>query len=187
MTAPKDRFKIPALYKKLLALAIVIGPIYWLMFTEDGRRRTDLVVLSLKGDPFVALRLDILGPQANEQAIREFLPRLTWECDDAPSAFGEHHCLAPIGAFNDAPAHYLLTYFDQGGLSAMKVVYRSPYHDWLVGLNRSMLGDPGPPLQGVLRWKTERGLVLMQARPDPDREEPSLLWLSAELAARLGG
>ena len=39
-----------SLYKRLFLLFLVLGPFFWLMFTEDGKRRTDLVLLSLLKD-----------------------------------------------------------------------------------------------------------------------------------------
>ena len=146
-----DRFKIPSLYKKLLALAIVIGPIYWLMLTDDGRRRTDIVVLSLKGEPTVELRLDILGASATEDKIREFLPQVDWQCENTRTPFGERNCIASIAAFNDTPAHYMVVYFDDQGLSAVKIAYRHAYHGWLRALQQQSLGAPRETAPGVLR------------------------------------
>lgn len=183
LTKP-DRFKIPALYKKLLLLVMVIGPIYWLMFTDDGRRRTDLVILTLLGHPSVELRLDILAPAATEQEFREFLPDVEWQCRNTRSPFGERSCLSTIASFNDAPARNLVLYFEENAFQAMKVVYRSGYHDWLVALLRDMLGDPATSAGGVLQWDTGKGLVLMQEQLSGQGEEPALMWLSIERARK---
>jgi hypothetical protein len=182
MTKPDRRFKIPALYKKLLLLAIVVGPMYWLMFTEDGRRRTDLVALSLAGDPSVELRLDILASAATEDEFRQFLPDAEWQCKNAHSPFGERSCVSPIASFNDAPSHYLVLYFENNALQAMKVVYRRGYHDWLVTLVKEMLGAPSPGSRNVLQWDTGKGLVLMQTQLAEQDGEPTLMWLSLERA-----
>jgi hypothetical protein len=179
----QNRFRIPTLYKKFLLLAIVIGPIYWLMFTEDGRRRTDIVFLTLAGDPSVELRLDILASGASEEDFREFLPDIAWKCENQRTDFGERNCVSPIAAFNDAPAHYLVLYFDTSRLNAMKVVYRRGYHDWLVRQLRQMLGEPVSSDEGILQWTTDKGLILMPRRLLPEGDDPTMLWLSAELAA----
>lgn len=175
------RFQIPALYKKLLLVAVVLGPIYWLMLTEDGRRRVDLVFLSLFGDPSVQLDLGVLGSAANEQQLREFLPALQWACEDKPAAFGVRNCVAKIGAFNDTPAHFLVSYFDQSqSLRAMKMVYRRAYHGWLLSHLSRGLGKPIEDAGGVLRWTTSRGVVLLKAKITDADPEPAMIWLAAE-------
>ena len=186
MTQPDRRFRIPALYKKLLLFVIVAGPIFWLMFTEDGRRRTDLVALSLAGDPSVELRLDILASVATEEKFHEFLPDVTWQCQNTHSPFGERSCVSPIASFNDAPAHYLVLYFQNNALQAMKVVYRRSYHDWLVALVDEMLGTPAPA-GDVLQWDTGKGLVLMQKQLAEQDGEPTLMWLSVGQARERAG
>jgi hypothetical protein len=180
-----DRFKIPRFYKTLLALTVVIGPITWLMLTEDGRRRTDLMILGFKGEHMVEMRLDTLAAAATEAQVRQFLPQVKWQCHEGRNAFGDLSCVSPIGAFNDTPAHYLVMYYEAQALQAMKVVYRGGYHGHLTGLLRRMLG-PGENLDGILQWVTDRGLVLVQAELSEDAAEPTLLWLSAEQAARRG-
>ena len=86
-----NRFKIPALYKKLMAVIAVIGPIYWLMLTDDGRRRTDLVVLYLAGEPTVELRLDTLASAASEERFREFVPDVEWQCENTRTPVRRTH------------------------------------------------------------------------------------------------
>jgi hypothetical protein len=186
MSSTENRFRIPTLYKRLLALAIVIGPMWWLLFTEDGRRRTDLAVLFLRGDAAVALDLALLGPQADEPQLRRFLPQLGWHCADGPGEFGDRRCHADIGSFNQTPAHRLTVYFRDGHLNALQVRYRQPYHNWLRSLNRRLLGSPAGGDPGVLQWHTPRGVVLMPANPSTDGAPPSLLWLSTAQAARSG-
>jgi hypothetical protein len=183
MVEPR-RFQIPLLYKRLLALALIIGPIGWLMGTEDGRRRTDLVALHLMGQPDVDLRLDILGAAATEQKVRAFLPELHWQCEDRAGAFGTHSCAAPIGSFDGTPAHYLVVYFTGDALQAMKVVYRARHHRWLTGELRRMLGAPTQTAAAVLQWTTSRGLVLLPVHVPPEAEQETLLWLSTDLARR---
>ena len=181
MTNP-NRFKIPSLYKKLMLLIIVIGPIYWLMFTEDGQRRTDLVVLNLAGNPGVELRLDILASAASEEQIRKFLPDVEWQCRNDATPFGERTCVSPISGFNDTPAHYMTLYFEQDALQAMKVVYRRAYHKWLGSQLGHILGGPPTIESGVAQWNTGKGLVLMQEQLSETREEPTLMWLSTKRA-----
>ena len=179
-----SRFKIPTLYKRLLAVIAVIGPIYWLMLTDDCRRRTDLVVLYLAGDPTVELRLDTLSSAADEEQFRDYLPDVEWQCENSRTPFGERTCLTPIGSFNDTPSHYLVLYFEENALQAMKVAYREHYHEFLTQQLTRMLGRPTGGEEGVLQWKTENGLVLVQKELPTDVEKPTLMWLSAEQARK---
>ncbi len=41
------KIKIPKLYKRLLLIVIVVGPMWWLIFTEDGQRRSDMFMLRM--------------------------------------------------------------------------------------------------------------------------------------------
>ncbi len=179
-----NRFKIPSLYKRLMAVIAVIGPIYWLMLTEDGRRRTDLVVLYLSGDPTVELRLDTLASSATEEQFREFVPDVAWQCENTRTFFGERTCMSPIGSFNDTPSHYMVLYYEENALQAMKVAYRENYQEWLTTQLGQMLGQPASGGNGVLQWSTGNGLVLIQEKLPPDAEKPTLMWLSTEQARK---
>ncbi len=169
------RFRIPRFYKTLLALAVITGPITWLMFTEDGRRRTDLMVLGLKGEHMVEMRLDTLASVFGEDKMREFLPDIQWQCSNNHTPLGERNCTSRIGAFNNTPAHFLVMYFETNALQAMKLVYLSDYHQHLRNVLTSMLGKP-EEVGGVTQWPTQYGMVLL---PE-DSAEPSMMWLSAE-------
>ena len=169
-----------------MLLAIVAGPIIWLMFTDDGRRRTDVVMLTLFGGEEMNLRLDTLASTATEQAIREFLPALEWDCAQAPGPFGSRACATKIASFNGTPAYSSVIYTDGDYLQAIKVVYRPRYHGWLKGELRRQLGEPAFDPGDVLRWTTPRGLVLLPSVIAPEEPEPSLMWIAAERAAQGG-
>ena len=185
MTEKSRRFKIPRLYKTILALTVVIGPFSWLMFTEDGQRRADLMILAFKDSPFIEMRLDTLASSATESQVREFLPDVVWQCQNNRTPFGERNCVTPIGAFNDTPAHYVVMYFENDALQAMKIVYRGRYHDYLLSLTETMLGEPAAQ-SGVLEWKTDRGVVVMQERVSRNEAEPSLFWMAADYVRKRG-
>ena len=177
----KKRFRIPRFYKTLLALTVVIGPITWLMLTEDGRRHADLMVLSFTDKPLVEMRLAPLASAFTETEVREFLPDVQWQCNNKRTPFGERSCVSPIGAFNDTPAHYMVMYFQDNALQAMKVVYRGAYHTHLISVLLQMLDQPMND-KGVLRWVTDHGLILLPEQPAGDAQETSMMWLSAERA-----
>ena len=84
--------RLNPLYKKLLMLAIVIGPIFWLVFTDDGQRRTDLVMLHVFGDGGeLNLAIEKLNSGMTEYQFRELFPDLALGCDEShptPSATG---------------------------------------------------------------------------------------------------
>jgi len=183
----KKRFRIPRFYKTLLALTVVVGPITWLMLTDDGRRRADLMVLAFTDDPMVEMRLAPLTSAFTEAQVREFMPdEVKWQCSNSRSGFGERSCVTPIASFNDTPAHYLVMYFQEDALQAMKMVYRDDYHGYLTELLTQMLDEPRSD-DGVLRWKTDHGLVLLPKTLADDREEPSMLWLSASRVKQFTG
>ncbi len=177
----KKRFQIPRFYKTLLALTVIIGPITWLMLTEDGRRRSDLMVLGFTDKPLVQMRLAPLSPAFTEEQVREFLPELQWQCGNQRSSFGERGCTAEIGAFNDVPAETLAMYYQENALQAMKVNYRAAYHASLTEILGRILDKPAND-EGVLRWVTDHGLVLLPQALSGDPETASLLWLSADRA-----
>jgi hypothetical protein len=181
----KKRFQIPRFYKTLLALTVIIGPITWLMLTEDGRRRSDLLVLGFTDKPLVQMRLAPLASAFTEEQVREFLPELQWQCSDNLSSFGERSCVAIIGAFNEVPANSMAMYFQGGALQAMKVEYRAAYHASLIDILSQILNRPEND-QGVLRWVTDHGLVLLPQTLEGDPETGDLLWLSAGRAMQAG-
>jgi hypothetical protein len=176
--------KLNPLYKKLMAFFIVIAPMYWLTLTEDGRRRTEMVVLMLMGPPTIDLRIDTLSSAAGEEHFRQFFPELELTCKDARSEDGDRTCAAPIGSFNGAPSHYILLHFDQDALNTLQISYRYNYHTFMVQQISYLLNKAPEEQDGVLQWPTEYGLVLMQAEAGPEGSKPSMLWLSANAATK---
>jgi hypothetical protein len=81
-------FKIPPFYKRFLIFFIVIGPIFWLVFTEDGQRRTDIVLLTLWGEDELALNMSALNNQVSEEDLKKVFADITWACKDELSSFG---------------------------------------------------------------------------------------------------
>ncbi|MCU7893078.1 MAG: hypothetical protein KZQ78_16375, partial [Candidatus Thiodiazotropha sp. (ex Ustalcina ferruginea)] len=74
--------KLPSFYKRILTFFVVIGPIFWLVFTEDGQRRTDSVVLTLWGEDDISLNLKVLDNQITEEELKQVFPDVEWLCDD---------------------------------------------------------------------------------------------------------
>lgn len=177
--------KLPPLYKRLLAFLIVIGPIYWLIFTEDGQRRTDSVVLFLWGEDEIKFNLEALDDRFTESELREVFPDIDWKCQDVDNDFGNRLCAAKIGIYNGIPAHYLALFFHDQWVNGVKVGYRRNYHDQVIQQLLQQLGEPvretpeNPPsddTETILRWDTGRGNVILK-QALKETEEPVLLWL----------
>jgi hypothetical protein len=187
-------FKIPRLYKTLLALAAVIGPIYWLMLTEDGQRRTDLTLMWILGRPPFDAALESFSGRLSEARLRESFPAIDFQCSDGTNPFGDRLCAARIGSFNQYPARGLSLFFDQGRLSAVKVLYPPAYQGRMRGwverrvarLAEGPAGASTAPVVdgGVAAWRVTDGVLMLKEGVLGRSDEPALLWLSgATLAA----
>ncbi|UHD16776.1 hypothetical protein [Thiocapsa bogorovii] len=189
----RNDLKLPRLYKTLLMLALVFGPFYWLAFTEDGQRRTDLALMFLLGKPDLNAGLDAFTSALTEAQIRETFPKLAFQCADGANPFGDRLCAAEIGAFNGMPASSVTLFLVGDGLRAVKVSYRRIYHplvrNWVDGrVGRSddpptsrasdMTGD------GVATWTVPDGLLIMRDGELAREDDPALLWLSRAAIAR---
>jgi hypothetical protein len=188
-------FRIPRAYKALLAIAAVVGPIYWLLATPDGQRRTDMALMSLLGRPAFDAALDRFDPRLDELRLRELFPTLDLRCADARSPFGDRLCTAVLGSFNQYPAQGLTLYFRDGSLAAVKVLYQPVYHreirNW-VERRPGRLHQGGIPMgprlhQGVASLPVAEGLLVMKDGALGTSEEPALLWIAASPHAAAPG
>lgn len=176
--------KLPRTYKLILSLALIIGPFTWLMFTEDGKRRSDLFLLHLFGAPSFNIAYDRLSPEVTEADIVSQFPKVAFECADQGTGLGDRLCVAEIASFNGMPARTAVLFYGGGTLNALQLDYRARYHDTLVTGLRNGLGAPLEPVgAGVLVWKLEDGVVMLSARQPEDERDAALMWLTPELAA----
>ncbi len=187
-------FRIPRFYKTLLALALVLGPIYWLMFTADGRRRTDLAIMFVLGRPAFNGALDAFTDRLTEARLRESFPDLALQCGEVPNPFGDRVCTAVIGSFNQYPAQALTLYFQGERVNAVKVLYQPAYHAQIrawVERRPGLLPRPESavsPAAEVVSWPVTDGALVMRNGPLGRTDEAALFWLSAAaLAASSGG
>jgi hypothetical protein len=188
LTTPERNMnlKLPTLYKRLLAFLIVIGPIFWLVLTEDGQRRTDSMVLYLWGEDEINFNLEALDSQFTEDDLKKVFPDIEWLCQDKPSAFGNRMCAARIGIFNGIPARYIAVFFQDRWINSVKIAYRPIYHNQLIEQLRQQVGTPetdhtqdaesSQPIE-LLRWETGKGHIILKSVLD-EKEEPALLWLA---------
>jgi hypothetical protein len=179
---PAMRFKLPKTYKLLLALAVVIAPFYWLMFTDDGQRRSDLVILHILGKPSFNIAYDRLTGTVTEADIAKQFPKVDFQCLDRPSALGERVCAAEIASFNGLPARRALVHYGAGRLTALRLDYRPRYYGLLVESLRTGLGEPAYEAGGsTLRWQTDGGTIVMPATAPDQPADAALMWLSPAL------
>ena len=174
--------KLPSSYKLLLSLALVIGPITWLMFTDDGRRRSDLVLLHILGDPSFNIAYDKLTPGVTEEMIRAQFPKVDFDCQALATSFGDRLCAAKIASFNGLPARSAQLYFAGDQLRMLQLGYRLKYHDMLEQSLRGGLGKPREESTGqapVLIWLTDFGGQIMMPAAQPEaRADAALIWLA---------
>jgi len=179
-------FKLPKLYKRLLAILLVVGPFYWLVFTEDGQRRTDSVMLRLSGEKEISLNLKALDDRFTEEELRKVFPDIEWQCQDQASDFGNRLCASRIGVYNGIPSRFIAAYFRDGRINGVKLVYRPNYHEQLLQQLLQQLGQPqiesrqatdGPRPDSILRWDTGNGTVLLKQQL-AQQEEPALMWIN---------
>jgi hypothetical protein len=179
--------RIPRLYKTLLALAAVLGPIAWLLLAGDGQRRTDLVLMRLLGRPSFDAALDAFSDRLDEARLRQAFPDLVLGCTDSPNPFGDRLCTAGIGSFDGWPARAAVFYLRDRRLSAVKVVYQGAYHDRLRAWVAEQAARHGPEGghsvdigsgKGVDSWAVPGGMLVMKSGELGPGDEPALLWLS---------
>jgi hypothetical protein len=172
--------QLPRSYKLVLSLALVIGPIFWLMFTEDGRRRSDLVLLHLLGDPSFNIAYEQLSPAVTEALIREQFPKIDFHCQAIDSNLGDRRCAAEIASFNGLPARSARLYFAGDQLRMLQLDYRLGYHTMLTEILREQLGVPREESTGqqpVRIWPLEHGQLMLPAESPQQRTDAALIWL----------
>ncbi len=182
--------RLNPLYKKSLMLTIVLGPMIWLVFTEDGRRRTDLAMLYLFGKGELNLAIERLHSELTEARFRGLFPDLALTCDEGANPFGDRLCTAEIGAFNAIPSRAFTLFLHGSGLRAAKLNYRRAYHETLKQQLTRRLGRPDRQslqsaisIDGPLVWKPDDGLLLLSPQKPESDEDAALMWLS-EAAVR---
>lgn len=176
--------RLHPLYKRLMLLAIVIGPFFWLVLTEDGQWRTDTVLLRLLGKPELNLALERLSPAIDEATLRQRFPDLDLRCTIVPTPFGDRLCTAEIGTFNAIPSRDLVLYFAKDRLSAVKLHYRGRYHAKIQQWLHKRLGPPVVAAdEATSTWPTDAGFIVARAGELSAGDEPAVLWLARAVTA----
>ena len=176
-------FKI---YKTLIVIAIVVAPIYWLMMTDDGKRRTDTLILWLTGGDPVNINFKALDNRYSIEDWQRVYGDIDWKCREQASTWGNETCYSEISSYNGIHARYITVFFSDGYSSAFKLVYRNQYHAQLGAELQHQLGKPeqvkagpgdAPDSNNIIKWQTDHGMVLLKQQLDSGEEEASLLWL----------
>jgi len=176
--------KLPRIYKLILSLAVVAGPFTWLVFTEDGKRRSDVFLMQVMGTPSFNIGYDRLNAEVTEADIAAQFPKVDFQCGDQVTGFGERVCIAEIAAFNGMPARSAALFYAAGTLNALQLDYRARYHETLVTGLRNGLGAPLAPVgSGVLVWNLDDGVVMLSSNQPEHEKDAALLWLTPALAA----
>ncbi len=174
-------------HKTLLALIVVFVPPFFLVFTEEGNRVSDNVMLWLFDRPGIKLNLRQANRQYTESDLKKAYPELEWRCGRVDSAFGQSACNAAIGTFNELPARHIVAFFANGRLNAIEMNYHPRYHQALLKQLLKTLGQPqnaaqatrpAPDADPVLQWSTGKGLVILKKTLNPD-DQAALLWLAS--------
>lgn len=172
--------------KTAIIIVIVIMPIYWLMFTEDGTRRTDVLLLWMFGGDTIYLNLKDVDAQYSPEEWKQIYPDLHWQCENNQSTFGNYFCYSEIASYNGIPARYLSVFFKQNRTSAIKLVYRSQYHE---SIGQDLLEQLGQPeykqtqegqfqkSEGIYRWVTQAGQILLKKDLDK-HEKATVMWIA---------
>lgn len=175
------RFRIPPLYKKVLMITLVAGPFIWLMFTEDGQRRSDLVILWLLDKPEFNVAFEQLNSSVSEDDVREQFSKIDWQCRDGANPFGDRLCASELASFNGIPGQVVTLFYAGGKLRALRIDYRARYHDMLSEGLHEGLGGPERDLSltpPVLSWRAGDGQILFPGGEEIEDSDASLMWLS---------
>jgi hypothetical protein len=171
--------KLPKTYKLLLAICVVAGPFIWLVLTEDGKRRSDLVLLQLLGHPPFNLALEKLRPDLEEAPLLEQFPKVAFQCADGRFGLGSRRCEAQIGSLNGVPAREVELYWKDDALNAIRIDYRRRWHQVLRDELRRMHGEPRRDIVGertVLAWRFPGGMLLIPQQV-LQSEPATLMWV----------
>ena len=180
--------KKPNLHKTLLLLILVLVPPYWLLFTDEGSRVSDTALLWLLGEDDIKVSVEQLDSGFSRQDIESVYSENAWQCADRDTPFGDSLCSAKIGTFNGFPSRLITFYFHSGQVSAMKLIYRDPYHKQIMGHYIGELGQPdnvaqaiaeAPDADSVLQWELPKGLLVLK-KDLGKTDEPAMLWLAAK-------
>lgn len=165
-------------YIRMLILSLVLGPLAWVMFTDDGQRYSDIFMLELGDSESINLNFANLSSRVDEATLQQQFPQVAFKCVDQVSAFGHRQCSSALASINGAPAQYIKVFFVQDHLSAVKVGYQPSYHQYVYNAILTSFGEgEAGPEQGMRRWNTGSGMLYAPPQELTLDKEAALLWL----------
>ena len=169
-------------HKRLFLVVIVVLPMWWLLFTDDGRSRSDTVILWLAGGETIGINFKELNNSYSIEDWQKVYPDMDWQCENKNNGFGDQYCYSEIASYNGIPANYVTVFFRQGQVSALKLVYRNQYHQRMGEDLHQQLGTPllrqdQQEQHDMLQWNTDHGVVMIKQQIQPE-EQASLIWLA---------
>lgn len=172
------RFRMHPLFKRGMAFLMVIAPFWWLVMTDDGQRRSDLVMQALfgEGEP-MNLSFSKLSADARLEDFQANWPELALQCVERDSEFGDRVCQAAVTESNGTPARQVHLYLQGQRVHAVQLDYVGAHHQYLLTRLYQELG-PAQEANGVWQWTTAAGVVLapQALRSNADA---AVLWISA--------
>ncbi|MCP3668639.1 MAG: hypothetical protein GY696_40190 [Gammaproteobacteria bacterium] len=172
--------RINKIYTTVLLIVIVVAPIYWLLGTEDGKRRSDTLILWVSGGDPIDINFKALDDLLTEKEWKNVYPDIAWKCGAEVSTWGTSLCTAEISSYNGIPAKYVTVFFVSDYASGLKLAYREQYHQSLGKELQYQLGRPDGVSGGVVRWKLEHGVVLLKQLLEKN-DEAALLWVPGRI------
>jgi hypothetical protein len=174
------------IYKRLLLLGLLFGPLLWLSLSDEGKRVSDLFLLKLSGAPAVQVDYRQLKADISEAEFKRGLPNVDFQCADKRTDFGERLCFAPVAGFNGTPSQYMSAFFRGDHLMAIKLAYQRSYHDYLYASVSREFGPANsdkaaglPDTSGARQWQAGRGWLVLPGERLKGDAEPVLFWLAA--------
>jgi hypothetical protein len=171
------RFRMHPLFKRGMAFIMVIAPFWWLVMTDDGQRRNDLVMNALFGDGEpMNLSFSKLTADARREDFEANWPELALQCTDSSSKYGDRVCIAAITEINGTPAHHVHLYLQSQRINAVQLLYVREHHQYMLTRLYDELG-PAKDMNGVWQWITPWGLVVAPKTLTSD-SDAEVWWIS---------
>lgn len=166
-------------HKTTLSLMLVATPLIWFMFTEDGKQRVDTLVLWLAGGDPISINFQALKPSYDMATWRTVYSDVDWRCQAQATDWGTDTCIAEISSYDGIPARYVTVFFNQSQVSGLKLAYRDQYHRQMGFDLQQQLGHASED-QGVLKWQSPYGVVLLKKELTNNPEDAVLLWIPTQ-------
>lgn len=169
-------------HKRIFLVIIVVAPMWWLLFTEDGKRRSDTLVLWLMGGDPIDINFSVLDNKYSVDDWKKVFSDISWQCREQRSEFGDYLCFSEISSYNGIPARYLSVFFKNSYVHAIKLVYRNQYHQQIALDLQQQLGTPvnqlGSTAEGdVLKWDAGYGMLFIK-KSLTSNEDASMMWVT---------